>query len=65
MKKYAIKCVNRGMWGGIATLLRNNDKTIIYNTEEEAQREVDKIRELHGNINNFSEYFVTEIEVEE
>ena len=65
MKKYAIKCVNRGMWGGIATLLRNNDKTIIYNTEEEARREVDKIRELHGNINNFSEYFVTEIEVEE
>lgn len=65
MKKYAIKCVNRGMWGGIATLLRNNDKTIIYNTEEEAQREVDKIRESHGNINNFSEYFVTEIEVEE
>lgn len=65
MKKYAIKCVNRGMWGGIATLLRNNDKTIIYNTEEEAQREVDKIRESRGNINNFSEYFVTEIEVEE
>lgn len=65
MKKYAIKCVNRGMWGGIATLLRNNDKTIVYNTEEEAQREVDKIRESRGNINNFSEYFVTEIEVEE
>lgn len=65
MKKYAIKCVNRGMWGGIATLLRNNDKTIIYNTKEEAQREVDKIRESRGNINNFSEYFVTEIEVEE
>lgn len=65
MKKYAIKCVNHGMWGGIATLLRNNDKTIIYNTEEEAQREVDKIRESRGNINNFSEYFVTEIEVEE
>lgn len=65
MKKYAIKCVNRGMWGGIATLLRNNDKTIVYNTKEEAQREVDKIRESRGNINNFSEYFVTEIEVEE
>jgi len=65
MKKYAIKCVNRGIWGGIATLLRNNDKTIVYNTKEEAQREVDKIRESRGNINNFSEYFVTEIEVEE
>lgn len=65
MKKYAIKCVNRGMWGGIATLLRSNDKTIVYNTEEEAQREVDKIKESRGNINSFSEYFVTEIEVEE
>lgn len=64
MKKYAIKCVNRGMWGGITTLLRSDGKTIIYNTKEEAQREVDRIRESQGNINNFSEYFVTEIEVE-
>lgn len=65
MKKYAIKCVNHGMWGGITTLLHSDGKTIIYNTKEEAQREVDRIRESQGNISNFSEYFVTEIETEE
>lgn len=62
MKKYAIKCVNRGMWG-CTSLLKSDGETIIFDTEKEAQTEVDRINERSGSINNFTSYFVTEIEV--
>lgn len=64
MKKYAIKCINRGMWG-CTSLLHSDGKTITYDTKEEAQKEVDRINESRNPINNFTEYFVTEIETDE
>lgn len=63
MKKYAIKCVNRGMWG-CTSLLKSDGETVIYDTKEEAQKEVDRIEESRGPINNFTQYFVMEIEME-
>ncbi len=63
MKKYAIKCKNCGMWG-FTSLLKSDGKTIVYDTKEEAQREADRINKERGNINNFTSYFVTEIEEE-
>lgn len=60
-KVYAIKCVNRGMWG-CTSLLHSNGKTITFDTKEEAQEEVDRIRKDSGYVNNFTEYFVTEID---
>lgn len=63
MIKYAIKCVNRGMWG-FTSLLKSDGKTITFDTKEAAQAEVDKINKSCGNVNNFTSYFVTEIEKE-
>ena len=65
MKKYAILCVNRGMWGGMRSLMKSDGKVVYYNTKEEAQNKVDEIRDWQGNVNNFNEYFVEEIEIEE
>ena len=63
MKKYAIKCINRGMWS-CTSLLHSDGKTITYDTREEAQKEVDRINDSRSPINNFTEYFVTEIETD-
>ena len=62
MKQYAIKCINRGMWGGMTSLLHSDGKIITFKTKEEAQKEVDRINESRSPINNFTEYFVTEID---
>ena len=63
MIKYAIECVNRGMWG-FTSLLKSDGKTLIFDTKEAAQAEVDKINKSNGNINTFTSYYVTEIERE-
>lgn len=61
MKKYAILCVNRGIWGGRRSLLKSDGKVVYFDDKEKAQQKVDSITKSMGNINNFNEYFVTEI----
>lgn len=63
IKKYAIECKNRGMWG-FSSLLKSDEKTVAYDTKEEAQRKVDEIYSKRGSANNFTDYFVVEIEVD-
>ena len=62
MKKYAILCINRGMWGGMRSLMQRDGKVIYFNSKAEAQQRVDEIRKNQGRVNNFNEYFVKEIE---
>lgn len=65
MEKYAILCVNRGMWGGMRSLMKRDGKVVYFNSKTEAQQKVDKIYKRQGNINNFNDYFVKEIKSEE
>lgn len=64
MKKYAILCVNRGMWGGVRSLMKSDGKVICFDSKEKAQQKVDDINKSMGNVNNFNEYFVKEVETE-
>lgn len=64
MIKYAILCVNRGIWGGRRSLMKRDGKVIYFDDKEKAQQKVDDINKSMGNVNNFNEYFVTEVETE-
>ena len=64
MIKYAILCINRGIWGGRRSLMKRDGKVIYFDDKEKAQQKVDDINKSMGNVNSFNEYFVTEVETE-
>ena len=57
--KYAILARNTGMWG-CESLCKHDGKVVLYNSKEEAQKVADEYNAPR--INNFTEYFVIEME---
>jgi hypothetical protein len=60
--KYGVICVNRGMWGGMQSWLKENGEIKLFDTEKEAQREAERINKSRGRINNFTQYFAEKFE---
>ena len=65
MKAYVILCVNRGIWCGRRTFMKNDGKVVYFNTWEEAHDVVVDLYNRQGRVNNFNEYFVKEIDKED
>ncbi len=59
---YTIVCKNRGMWGGIETNMKKNDKVLLFVNKSDRDKYLDNIRKNQGHINNFNSYFPGEEE---
>ena len=62
---YAILCRNTGMWQGMETYMKLDDRYIAFKSKTEAQKYCDNIRNNSSNINNFNSYFVEDISIED
>ena len=58
---YGVLAKNRGMWG-ITTLCMKDGKTLCFKTKEEAQKVCDEYNSDRPVINNFTEYFVVDLD---
>ena len=62
---YSVLCTNRGMWGGMQTPMRLEDKVILFTNREACSEYLDRINDEKSVVNNFNSYGIDEVEVDE
>lgn len=62
---FGIQATNRGIWGGMSSLMKTQDKYIAFKTRDVAQQYLDDIHANESNVNNFNSYGIVEISEDE
>lgn len=60
-KYYIIMSTNRGMWGGMQTPMKFNDKIMVFKNKDDATNSIPE----QGSVNNFNSYGIEEVDIDE